>query len=447
MLILPKEFIVRIQNQYADADQLIESLELDAPTSIRLNSQKNKSVFSTAKQIPWCATGRFLNERPRFTLDPLFHAGAYYPQEAGSMFIDFVLKHITLPSEPICLDLCAAPGGKSTLILDYLAGNGLLIANEIMRNRAQILRENSTKWGASNCVVTNNEAIDFGEKGGLFDFILVDAPCSGEGMFRKDENARTEWSISNAENCVVRQEKILDDVWPALKQDGYLLYSTCTFNPEENERQLKRFLEKVDGELVDLDLPEAWGVTKGEESVGYACLPHRIETEGFYFALIRKNEGHKSVRFSNSKKSDKKKVNALETPLSFKHVEQSNFYVHLHLNHYYAFPEQQKQLGIFFLQNFKCMKWGVRLGEQVGKSENPDHEWALAYALNHPYSDCEVDKQQALTYLKGESIIVDAPKGWVRITHDGLGLGWVKNLGNRVNNYYPKEYRIRMAID
>ena len=443
---LPPLFLERIHKQYTDASDLIQALDTTSPTSIRLNPSKESSIFNDARPVPWCKNGRYLEERPKYTLEPLFHGGTFYPQEAGSMCIDFILHTINLPKDSVCLDLCAAPGGKSTLILDYLSNEGLLVANEIIRNRAQILRENITKWGASNCIVTNNEAADFGEMGELFDCILIDAPCSGEGMFRKDLNARQEWSIQNAQHCVVRQEDILTQTWSALKQNGYLFFSTCTFNPEENELQIERFLNQVNATVIELDIPEQWGITSPANGIGYACLPHRIESEGFYFVVLQKNDAHSPVRLK-TKQPKKNPSTTLETPTELKQLsEQKDIFIHTHLDYIYGFARKHEEIARYILAHFKCMKWGVRLGTLKGKQLIPDHEWALSHAIPHPFPRAEVSKQTALQFLKGEPIQLEAPNGWVCITYKGIGLGWVKNMGNRVNNYYPKEYRIRMDI-
>jgi 16S rRNA C967 or C1407 C5-methylase (RsmB/RsmF family) len=264
------------------------------------------AIFPSSQIVPWCEYGRYLPESPSFTKDPLFHAGVYYPQEAGSMFIHAILKQLALANETVALDLCAAPGGKSSILLDNLSSDALVISNEIVRNRAFILRDTLTKWGASNSMVTNKSAADFAKFSGLFDLILVDAPCSGEGMFRKDLDARTEWTPGNAATCALRQTEILDDIWPALKSDGFLIYSTCTFNPEENDKQIQLLLEKYDCELVDLDFPKDFQLESSD--FGYACMPHRMQTEGFYFSVVRKRESTKpySIRKAKKQKSKEK---------------------------------------------------------------------------------------------------------------------------------------------
>ncbi|MGZ3814731.1 MAG: hypothetical protein ACXVJN_23130 [Mucilaginibacter sp.] len=215
---------------FTKAHQISES-----PTSIRLNPFKISSIKGDSR-VPWCNEGFYLDSRPSFTFDPLFHAGCYYVQEASSMFIDHILHYINKDSDGIkVLDLCAAPGGKSTLINSALKSNDLLVANEIIKTRVPVLTDNLTRWGTSNSIVTNNDPKDFGRLKGFFDIILVDAPCSGSGMFRKDPAAMNEWSEANVNLCHQRQERILADIYPSLKEDGYLIYSTCSYSVEENE--------------------------------------------------------------------------------------------------------------------------------------------------------------------------------------------------------------------
>ena len=319
MIPLPKDFITRIEAGPLGQTPLIQSLDSESPISIRLNPRKKSAQFENEEVVPWCSDGRYLTERPSFTLDPLFHAGTYYPQEAGSMYIDAIVRSIQLPEEPVLLDLCAAPGGKSTLLASFLDNRGMLISNEIIRSRAYILAETLTKWGYSNTFVSNNAPADFEKLHSYFDFILVDAPCSGEGMFRKDPNARLEWSLESAAHCAVRQTDILASVWPSIKEDGYLLYSTCTFNPAENEECIAAFLEEHEAEIVPIPFFE--GLIPDVNKYGYHFIPGIAKSEGFYAVLLQKKE------FSgpNKRKSGRiPTVNPSEIPLKidadFPHV-------------------------------------------------------------------------------------------------------------------------------
>jgi len=242
----PDSFIQRISGQkYIDSQALLKALEEPSPVSIRINPSKWDGIPADAEPVPWSSNGFYLKNRPSYTLDPLFHSGCYYPQEASGMFLEQVIRQTTdLAGDLRVLDLCAAPGGKSILLSDLIGPDNLLVANEAIRARAGILAETLTKWGSGNTLVTQNDPAAFGRLPGYFDVIVVDAPCSGEGMFRS-EIALKEWSVSNALHCSERQKRILMDVWPALKENGILVYSTCTFNPGENEENIKWFIDRM----------------------------------------------------------------------------------------------------------------------------------------------------------------------------------------------------------
>ena len=263
----------------------------DEPSvSIRLNSKitdnrlqiTDSTSFLTPHSsfltVKWCEQGRYLSERPKFTYDPLFHAGAYYVQEASSMFVWQALSQL-VEQDALVLDLCAAPGGKSTAIAQYLSENGFLVSNEYVPQRAHVLVENITKWGAPNCVVTNNAPRHFEKLKTRFDAILVDAPCSGEGMFRKDERAREEWSPANVDMCVERQREILESAWKVLKPGGVLIYSTCTFNSHENEEQVQWLIDEMEAEYLPLKIEDDWMITETER--GYRFLPHKTRGETY----------------------------------------------------------------------------------------------------------------------------------------------------------------------
>lgn len=437
MIALPNDFVKRVQAQRNDGEDLFKALGEDAPTSIRMNPRKKSAVFPDAEQVTWCEYGRYLSERPSFTKDPLFHAGVYYPQEAGSMFIHTIVQQLNLSDTAVALDLCAAPGGKSSILLDNLSENALIVSNEIMRNRAFILRDTLTKWGASNALVTNKSAVDLGKFSGLFDLILVDAPCSGEGMFRKDRDARIEWTHGNAANCALRQTEILQDIWPSLKNEGYLIYSTCTFNPEENDKQIQHVLEKFDCELLTLDFPEHYGLEKSD--FGFACLPHLIRSEGFYFSVLRKKE---RVNDYNIRKAKKHKTVESTFPFSLDNSLQA---IEIQ-GHFYQAPKKQLELMLHLNEQMGSMKFGTRLGESIKQKFNPHFEYALATNAPTDFKKVELGIEQALQYLKGNNIDVDCNDGWHQAAYQNFSLGWFKKIGNRINNYYPKELRIRMEV-
>lgn len=439
---LPNDFVSRVQNDSFLGQDLLDALETEQPISVRINSSKNKQTFSETTAIPWSKNGVYLKERPSFTLDPLFHAGCYYPQEAGSQFLDAILRQIELPLHPIVLDLCAAPGGKSTLIADFLNGRGLLVANEVIQNRSKILKENLVKWGATNSLVSNNDPAQFSGLTSVFDCIVVDAPCSGEGMFRKDHQARNEWSENNVDLCVGRQRRIVMDVWDSLKEDGFLIYSTCTFNRQENEDNVRWILAETGGEIVSLSISHA---KSDRENLGFYCLPHLIDTEGFYFAVIQKKNGRKP------KKS--KPTKSLVTPLkdssflaSFVSSQQVSF---VQWSDYaFAIPSGHLELVQLLHAELRLIKMGTECGEISRKGLIPNESLALNPAiLNQTIPVHPLSKQEALSYLHGDTFSLDGPIGFGIVSFEGIPLGWIKNLGNRFNNLYPKEWRIRMRID
>ena len=290
---LPELFLERTRRLMGEemCNALCEALEKDTPVSVRMNMAKWEHVPVHRSEVPWSEQGYYLDGRPTFTFDPLFHAGCYYVQEASSMFVEQALRrYVTEPS--VMLDLCAAPGGKSTLCRSVLPEGSLLVANEVMRNRSQVLAENLVKWGHPEVIVTNNDPADFTPLENTFDVILTDVPCSGEGMFRKDPVAVSEWSLENVDTCWQRQRRILRDIWPCLKPGGLLVYSTCTYNREENEDNVAWIAGTLGAEVLPLDVPEEWHITgnlTGEAFPVYRFLPHRTQGEGLFLAVLRKH--------------------------------------------------------------------------------------------------------------------------------------------------------------
>lgn len=442
---LPEKFCNRVLKDWDNGNSLLQSLDTDSPTSIRLNPSKLVDQFESESIVQWCEMGRYLAKRPVFTLDPYFHAGAYYPQEAGSMFIQYLYNQLKLPPQPLVLDLCAAPGGKSTQLLDCMKGQGTLISNEVIRNRAFILRDNLTKWGYSNCIVTNNKASDFKKFQELFDCILVDAPCSGEGMFRKDLNARNEWSVENTLTCEKRQNEILEEIINSLKVGGYLIYSTCTFNRLENEKQVEKICQNHFFEPVPLNIEPHWGLNSDTQKIGYYCLPSQMETEGFYFAVLQKTKSSNLYINKNYLKSEKRTFsNSTIIPDRIKNAEQYHFSL---INDFlYAFPKDEKILSDYFQKELKILKWGTRLGKWINKKLIPDYELAMNHSLSEDFEKIDLTKSNALGYLKGETFSIQAKEGWNIVRYNQMNLGFIKVVGNRVNNYYPKELRIKMNL-
>ena len=297
---LPEEFINQTRTLLGDErfSRFMAALDEEPPVSVRLNPSRFSSpgsalspLSSLLSPLPWCPLGFYLTSRPQFTFDPLFHAGCYYVQEAASMFIDHVLRqYVRRPVE--MLDLCAAPGGKSTAALGALPQGSVLVSNEPVRQRCQVLRENIEKWGYPNCEVTNLYPADFRKNGRQFDVILCDVPCSGEGMFRKDPAAVGEWSLQNVEKCWRLQRDIVSEAWQCLRQGGLLIYSTCTFNTKENEENLQWILQTFEADILPLDTKPEWGITgsllEGFDAPVYRFIPGLTRSEGLFMAVVRK---------------------------------------------------------------------------------------------------------------------------------------------------------------
>lgn len=434
--------------------QFKKAIDLPSKTSIRFNTSKPVKKDWVKKTISWSEQGYFLEDRPSFTLDPSFHAGAYYVQEASSMFIDHILKSIESP-KGIYLDLAAAPGGKSTLLSGYLGDEGWLVANEVIQSRAQILKENVVKWGLGNTVVTNNDPEHFSPLEGFFDLVLVDAPCSGEGMFRKDPQSRNEWSTDHVTLCELRQKRIMDQAGALVKAGGYLIYSTCTFNTKENEDMIRFLTDEFSYEPVRIPLDSAWGIREtqveqdGKIYYGYRFFPHLVNGEGFFITILQRSESgysQEAKRIKDFKHPFLKEIPdreslSLDEELGFD--GQGKYYS---LND--SFFRIQKDWNLHFQklsQHLSLKYFGVELGKKQKKDWIPTHEWALSNLPKNGFEKWELTESDAIEFLrKNEIELQGLPIGWVLMTYQNLPLGWIKNLGNRINNYYPKEWRIRM---
>ncbi|MGY4536113.1 16S rRNA C967 or C1407 C5-methylase (RsmB/RsmF family)/NOL1/NOP2/fmu family ribosome biogenesis protein [Mucilaginibacter sp. UYNi724] len=419
-----------------------------APTSIRINPFK-QSVVKSDWKVPWCAEGFYLNERPSFTFDPLFHAGAYYVQEASSMFIGHILNTIRPNKDDAIkvLDLCAAPGGKSTLLNAALNSSDLLVANEIVKTRVPMLSDNLNRWGTSNTIITNNDPKDFNAMHSFFDVVLVDAPCSGSGMFRKDPAAMNEWSEGNVNLCHERQERILADIYPALKEDGYLIYSTCSYSHQENEDILDWLCAEFGLESVRIPIYKGWGIVETESPLnkawGYRFYPGKVKGEGLFAACLRKKESSGGI--SNYKNNGQQKLPAKEMDIVKSYINNADdFYLFKVNEDWLAINREHKESLNILHRHLYIKKSGVRIGKLAGNDLIPDHELALSLIINKEIVlSTELTKEQAIQYLRRDNIDMQITgKGWSLMTYQGLALGWAKLLPNRINNYYPKEIRI-----
>lgn len=446
---LPSDFIQQTKPLLGEEwNAFLAALSSDAPTSIRLNKEKCKTVsHSLADIVPWYSNAFYLQKRPQFTFDPLFHAGCYYVQEASSMFVAQALEQYVDDSVRV-LDLCAAPGGKSTLIADILSEDSLLVSNEVIRSRANILSENITKWGKANTIVVSNDPSQIGKLENFFDVILVDAPCSGEGMFRKDEGAVAEWSADNINLCKERQQRILADIWSALKSGGLLMYSTCTYNISENEENVQWIASELGAEVLPIDVKAEWNIASSyiEGLPCYHFFPHRTKGEGFFFALLRKNGSEElSVRQKKKKSKESKKKVDLDSQYKDYLKDSHLFTFYPQGDFWFAFPSFLFDDLQYLKDNLNIVSAGICVGETKGRDFIPNHSLALSNYINKDsFINCELDWKTAISYLKKEPLLLDnLPKGYILLTYKTVPLGFVKNIGNRANNIYPQEWRIR----
>ena len=365
-------------------DCYLKAFETDAPVSIRLNPEKAKELTADGERVPWCRNAYYLPQRPNFTYDPLLHAGCYYVQEAGSMFLDTVMQQWVPDAPVVMIDFCAAPGGKSLLARTALAAGSVLFSNEPMRNRANILAENVEKWGYADHFVTNNFPRDYRRAKMIADVVLCDVPCSGEGMFRKDEATMREWSMQNVEKCARLQREIVADAWSCLADGGLFIYSTCTFNTHENEENIQWMMDELGAEVLPVKVDAAWNITgsllDGFSQPVYRFIPGISKGEGLFLCVLRKGGAWQQGHSLKSLRKSQQNLNIIYCPK--------------------AQPDMVK---------------------------------------------VEVNYQQAMAYLRHEAITLgaDVPRGMVGICFEGHLLGLAKNIGNRANNLYPKEWKIR----
>jgi 16S rRNA C967 or C1407 C5-methylase (RsmB/RsmF family)/NOL1/NOP2/fmu family ribosome biogenesis protein len=442
----PEAFAKRMEGQLGSEWPYFQKVhETPSLTSIRLNPFKAQPTTTPGEEVPWCTTGYYLHERPSFTLDPVFHGGAYYVQEASSMFLEQALKQSIDISHAIrVLDLCAAPGGKSTHLLSLLSKDSLLVFNEVIRSRATVLSENIEKWGSLNVIVTNNDPEDFALLEGFFDVIVVDAPCSGEGLFRKDNEAASEWSEENAQLCSSRQKRILKQVWPALKQNGILIYSTCTYNPEENQLNISNLLKEKAGECLRVQTKEEWGVIEitEDKSIGYQCFPHRVKGEGFFISVVRKLEEQHQYSISTKPLFQwvpKKIVDTLTQWTIYKEID----FILLD-DLILALPKRRKDEIELLNKRLKVIQKGTAVARLKHDKLIPEHAWALSNEINRDaFTVIDLTKEQALAYLRKDVFPLEQPtKGFALFTYNDISLGWANLLGNRFNNLYPSSWRI-----
>jgi 16S rRNA C967 or C1407 C5-methylase (RsmB/RsmF family)/NOL1/NOP2/fmu family ribosome biogenesis protein len=443
-MILPEAFLQSLADVPGfDRSSFVDSHEANAPiTSIRLNTEKQITLHESwqTKEVPWCSEGRYLASRPSFTQDPFLHGGGYYVQEASSMFIWHILSQLFKRTDPLqIVDVCAAPGGKSTLLASYFQ-EALLVANEVIKSRAGILVENLVKWGSPNTVVTNNDPTHFKQLPGFFDLMLVDAPCSGSGLFRKDHAALDEWSEEAVMLCSRRQQRILADVLPALKEGGILLYATCSYSVEEDEVITKWLMEEMQMEAVPISVPAAWGIVAADIPGAFRFFPNRLAGEGFYISVLRKQQAVQEEYYKENVLLQPNKNSAQLFREKF-HLSE-NTSVFLQGNLVRSIPSVHLKAVQQLAAALYIKKAGVELGEEKGKDIIPSHEWAMQYGLKEGWPVINLNLSQALAYLGRQPLVLEAANGWNLVSYQGCILGWVKIIQHRLNNYYPTHWRI-----
>lgn len=441
---LPEEFICNITQLLPDeSEAMLQAIGDTSPSvSVRVNTCRGATVPLGVTTVPWCEAGFYCDERPQFTFDPLWHAGMYYVQDASSMFIHHVIS--SLVKEPVrYLDLCAAPGGKTTAALQALPRGSLVVANEIVVSRARVLADNVSRWGNPYSAVTCCAPRELGKLKHSFDVIAADVPCSGEGMFRKDDEAVKQWSPALVEQCAERQQSIIADVWHALRPGGLLIYSTCTYNIEENERMMQHIIEEYGAEPVIVNIDHSWHIHAGinTQLPCYRFLPHLTRGEGLFMAVLRKPADETLNPAKLKKQQTAKRTDAPRTIKQWL-ANEKDFQVTIAGDTVTAVPREYASF-IDMLAGCNLMQAGVSMGTIKGKNCVPTHALALSSALDaSAFPHVELDYATAISYLRGEAIVVDAPRGYVVVTFKGAALGWVNNLGNRANNMYPKGLRI-----
>ena len=446
---LPERFVETMRETLGeDAEKLFAALDTEPAVSIRLNPSKPAECFD-GEAVGWCKWGKYLAERPQFTLDPLLHGGAYYVQEASSQFVAHLLKNYDMEGKRV-LDMCAAPGGKTTVYSTLIGREGLVVANDISHSRAMALADNVQRWGMGNVVVTCNEPAHIGAFTHWFDVVAVDAPCSGEGMFRKMDEARSEWTPSSPDVCAERQREILAEAWRVLRPGGTLIYSTCTFNPTEDEGIVEWLMSEYGEEIEAAEriaTEDSWGVVRSEIGA-FQCFhfyPHKARGEGFFAAVARKSEG--PVRRSMPKARRK-----LFAPCAKADVKELSRWVDDASKHVfmmvgediYAYNSAVVESVVTLSENLSVVYSGVSMGRIFKQKLKPEHPLALYIGLNRDVVPMvDVSLEDALDYLRRNDIAASQFEEGINVVgYKGTPIGFVKRIGARCNNMYPKDLRI-----
>lgn len=444
----PDILINRLHDQLgSEFEDFTEAMSTQPLTSIRLNPGKRTDYFKNVDSVPWCSNGLYLEDRPKFTYDPLFHAGTYYVQEASSMFLAHLMHELVdLKQDLRVLDLSAAPGGKSTLLQSLLSRDSLLVANEIIPSRNKVLRQNLTRWGGDNHIVTQSDPKYFKNLPGFFDVILVDAPCSGEGLMRKEPSAINEWSEQNVHLCAARQKRILADIIPALVPGGVLIYSTCTFSENENEENVKWIQTKSSLTPVSVPIPDSWGIQKSDPNLpAYRFYPHKLRGEGFFIAAFRNDSISSNKQTPTKRSHNKSKIESANTEDHKWLVSPERYGFLTREQHRIALPIAHYQDYLKLAQALRITSSGLNLGKIYHGQLKPSPELALSQFVNPDLPRLELNIEQALDYLAHINIDFkqNLEPGRYLVSYRGHGLGWLHVLktGQKRNNY-PSAWRI-----
>ncbi|MFI3314650.1 MAG: rRNA cytosine-C5-methylase [Rikenellaceae bacterium] len=455
---LPSDFINNINSifEQTEAEELLKALDSEPVISIRYNPHKMADEPS-GERVGWSSEGYYLPQRAVYTLDPLFHGGVYYSQEASSMFLEVVLKKVLSESEEdiTALDMCAAPGGKSTLISSMLKERGVLVANEAIKSRAKILKENIIKWGVGNVIVSNSDSDAFSKSANMFDIVVVDTPCSGEGMFRKDKKSRAQWSKENVELCAMRSRRIVANAIESIKDGGVLVYSTCTFNRAENEQLIDWISDNYEIENIQLEIVAHWGITLTSASNidCYRFLPHKTKGEGFFIAAMRiKKDGEvasrakKTQRRKDKASGEGEKLSKEQIATASKWLDNQSLPLEIVTRNGAIFAASKEMLQVVTAldKGLNIIYFGVEMGEFFGNKFKPSHTLATSILQNRDLcNSVEVGREDALEFLRKNSLDAAPFKEGINLVcYKNTPLGYIKRIGARTNNLYPKEYRI-----
>ena len=458
----PSKYLERMERLLGPEFQRFQEALNEKPNvSIRYNPNKTApNNLPIDVEVPWATEAFYLSQRPPFVFDANFHCGSYYVQEASSMMVDYALRKCLDLSQPLrILDLCAAPGGKSSLVSSMLNTDSLLVSNELVGSRARVLKENLDRWGQPNVIVANNRSDAYEGINNFFDAIVLDAPCSGEGMFRKHDLSVEQWSQKKIDELAAIQRQLLNTIAPLVREDGIIFYSTCTYALEEDEDNMLWFLnEHPEFEQVRFDLNDQWGISNqiAKEycphlDQAYRMLFHKARGEGFFFTVFRKTSA--SGKFKKSKKGSTKLKpldNATKVKFSKFLKNPEDFELREIQDEIYALPKKHLEDILALDSQLRLIKHGVHLGTNKGKKWIPTHEFALSSIISrNAFPVISVNHDDALRFYKGLNLEIDnkPDQGWALIEHNNNILGWVKVLPNRINNHLPKGWEIRKPLE